>query len=88
MNPEDVSIDADGKLGLTRPDTAPQPVDARDTAEAPLPDQPDAASVREALIEREEEQEAEQSMLTEARDEASAAEPPEAGARTWDHTRL
>ena len=44
--------------------------------------QPD--TVREALMERREQQEAEQSVIAEAREEASAAEPAEEGDLTAD----
>jgi hypothetical protein len=84
MELQDVSVDAAGKLQLTRPAAAPHPVDPSVTGESHAAEQPDADTVREDLIERQVQQEAEQSVEAEAREEASSAEPSEPGALTVD----
>jgi hypothetical protein len=90
MESQDVSVDPAGKLELTPPGAAPQPLDSPRPApsRAPVqPEQTDADTVREALIERQEQQEAEQSVIAEVCEEASSAEPVEPGALTAERPR-
>lgn len=84
MEPQDVSVGPAGMLELTLPRATPYAVDPAGPASPHPPKQIEPDTVREALMERREQQEAEQSVIAEAREEASAAEPAEEGALTAD----
>jgi hypothetical protein len=84
MELQDVSVDADGELELTSPKTAPRHGEALDTAESNTAQQADAVTVLEEVTERQVQQEAERSVIAEAREEATSAEPFAPGAQTMD----
>ena len=84
MASEEVSVDAQGKLELTVTDDHDNVLVAPDERKTQAPKLPERAAVEQAVMERAVQQEAEETIVAEASEHASSAEPPESGALTTE----